>query len=255
MSAYADASMLDELWISHKSCAPWCEQERWANYFVHAQDILCARITHWDENDPVRRRATEHTPQQLGAYAIQFGPQENSRTIFGILKSIRATLTLTIHRNDPRWPFSYISWHFPPNYYLDEQCVDRIQRLFAFGNESLTPFYSYSDMLRYPRARKTGKIDQGIECELTGVFWLTYFDHHYVDFFGQDNLAALEHMGIAVSLNGGATLRLGDDPASVPAGLRQAAEEFLGPKSFVNPNDKSWKRPGEYALTFDQLRS
>jgi hypothetical protein len=244
------------LWLSHDSVSSWLELERWVEYFARVQEILGAPITHLDENDPIRRRFDNKLLLENAQYVVGFGEQEDSRTLFGEFTTIGVDFSLHLYRNDPRWD-NCIDWHFPESY-LDapSKCL-AIERMFDCGNHLLETFYGYADTCEVHskkswRKKEFGAVD--FQEELLGIYWLTYFNDRYVEFFNREKLMGLENL--AVRLNGGVTLRLAETPSAVPDGLRQEIENALGPKSFVAwQRDITIKRAGQYALTFEQLRS
>lgn len=242
-----------KLWLDHCSCADWCDPNRWSTYFERAQDILGAEITHLDEDDPVRRKVTDL--KSAGEFVTRFGVNEDSRWIFGRIKSLDIRFTIWYFRNEMNRANS-IDWHGPSEMFDDPIRVNQICELFDCGNSLLDTFYSYADIgevhsKKSWRKRVFGAVS--LEDELLGVYWLTYFNERYVEFFGREKFTALEN--VAVKFDGGATLRLGDTPLTVPEGLREKVENHLGSKSFVAwQRDITIKRPGQYALTFEQLR-
>lgn len=245
-----------DLWLCHISCESWCEPQRWEHYFAEVQDILGAQITQLDENDPVRKRFPANDFQGMAEYVTTFGELETSRTLFGILKKIRVDFTIRLFKPEEK-RMNSIDWCFPPTYLDIPGNLEKVVELFEAGNRCLGCFYSYSDFLGQLKKKSrpaAGAVDYFME--LLGIFWLTYFDHHYVAYFGREKFEGLERMGIQVQMNEGATLRLSEMPTAVPPGLRQAAEEYLGARSFVDPKDPKnllCKRAGQYALTFEQL--
>jgi hypothetical protein len=126
-----------------------------------------------------------------------------------------------------------------------------IRGLFDCGNQSLSPFYAFSDIKANLVIKKKEYGAVHDQEELLGVFWLTYFNSRYVEFIGESKFRDLPSE--IVKFDGGATLDLGESPWSVPDGLRAQAQAILSPKLFVEPDRLMRKLPGEYALTFEQL--
>lgn len=238
-----------DLWLRHFSCQPLLAADDWAAYFEEAQRILGASISHFDENDPVRRRVKPGDSRALGEYAIAFGEQESSRWVFGRMASIGVDFDITLHRETRVWP-NTAAWYprVAPN---DGDAATQARALFDCGNRRLGAFYSYVDQESVQSAKTKVSGSVNIFAELVGVFWLTYFGPHYLKFIGRDRIAQLE--GVRVSLDEGATLSLGETIADVPDGLRRQVEAALGPRLFVDPADHSDKRPGQFALRGEQL--
>jgi hypothetical protein len=242
-----------ELWMSHYSCASWITADRWIRYFKRVQEILDAPITHLDEDDPVRRKVTELA--DAADFVTRFGEKEDSRWLFGEMRSINVNFSMWFFRDAPE-RMNSINWHGPAEMFDDPTRVNQICDLFDCGNRFLDAFYGYADT-REVQSRKSWRKEFGavdLQDELHGVYWLTYFNDRYVEFFGRKKLMGLENA--TVNSNSGATLRLAETPVAVPEGLREKVENALGPKSFVAPQrDITIKRPGQYALTFEQLRT
>lgn len=253
----ADYSSLapNALWLDHASVSSWLEVERWVEYFEQIQQILDAPITHLDENDPIRRRFDNKAPLENARYLVEFGEQEESRTLFGELATIGVDFSLHLYRNDPR-RHNRIDWHFSESYLNSPDRILAIKRLFDYGNNLLEAFYGYADTCEVHSRKSWRKKEFGavsLEAELLGVYWLTYFNNRYIDFFGREKFMNIDN--VAVRLNDGVTLCLAETPSAVPEGLRQEVENTLGSKSFVAwQRDITIKRPGQYALTLEQLR-
>ena len=241
----------NEIWVSHLACVSWMEEGPWTTYLASAEDILGASITHLDKNDSMKRCVKPGRFPEYAEYLTSMGKQEDSRWIFGRLASIGVDFAVRHYRECRGWPNS-ATWYFPPNYFQDPTNIEAVYRLFEQGNLSLSPFYAYADekTIVSRKKRESGAVD--IQAELLGVFWLSYFGPPYVSFFGKDTLAGIPEAKVV--FNGGATLRLGGTPSSVPNGFRESIEAELGLKAFVEPSDMLRKRPGQYALTFAQMR-
>lgn len=242
----------DELWLCHLACVSWSEPGRWLRYFGHVQEILHANITHLDKEDPVRRRVKPDGLSEVADYAAIIGKREDSRWVHGKMKSIGVEFTIRHYKSVQGWPNS-ISWYFPAGFVDSPAGARTIHSLFDCSNASLSPFYAYADTKNNVALKKKESGAVNVQAELVGIFWLTYFDAHYEAFIGKEKLKSLQG-ATSVSSNG-VTLILGETPSSVPSGLRNRIESELGPKLFVQPKDFHSKRPGQYALTFDQLRT
>ena len=115
----------------------------------------------------------------------------------------------------------------------------------------LHTFYSYGDIATQLSLKKksTGAVD--IQAELLGVFWLTYFNDAYVKFFSAERFRDLD--GIVSHVGNGMTVELGKRPNELSEDKRKNAALVLGKDSFVDVADLAGKRPGKFALTFQQL--
>lgn len=238
-----------ELWISHHSIEDWSEPSRWSDYLERAQEILGAKLTRLDENDPVKRQVSSLA--DAGAFICTFKQREDSRWIFGKLEHTGIGFSVQHFRNIGRYAHT-LRWHVPVSFLEKPFALHRARELFAVGNQSLAPFYAYSDEVSCIAAKKkpSGAVD--IQAELLGMFWLTHFNSSYVDFFGRktfDNFHSLE-----THSDGSITVVLGEQPSTVSTELRLRAESLLGKQSFVDPSEILFKEPGRFALTFQQLR-
>lgn len=238
----------DELWLCHLSCVPWSDPGQWARYFARAEEMLGAGVTHLDKNDPVRRRVKQG---EVAEYVTNMGKREDSRWVFGKMEAIGVQFSIRHYRDVHGWPNS-INWYFPAGFVEQAGSGRMVRSLFDHGNATLCPFYGYADAKRHISCKKKESGAVNIQAELIGVFWLTFFDQHYVGLIGKERFETLN--GIDVSFENGATLDLAETPSSVPDGLRVRIETTLRSRLFVEPKDSTVKRPGEYALTFDQLR-
>jgi len=240
-----------EVWLSHFACVSWLDDDRWTRYLASAEEILGADITHLDQNDPVRRRVSPAQLPGIAKYVTSIGKREDSRWVFGRIASIGVDFSIRHYREPRGWPNS-ATWYFPQDFFQNAANIEAICRLFDQGNHSLNPFYAYADAkdLVCRKKKESGAVD--IQAELLGVFWLSYFGPQYVSFLGKEAIAGQPE--VRATFNDGVTLRLGETPSSVPSGLRENMEVRLGRETFVEPNDSQRKRPGQYALTFEQLK-
>ncbi len=256
----------NELLLSHCSCASWPEPGRWLKYFSHVQEILGAEITHLDENDPIRRRVKPGGLSEAAEYAAALRDGDQYRWLFGRMAKIGVYFSILYYpQQEPPpntypqniAPSNYIDWHAPRRIFNSPAGLVQASKLFDCGNYLLDAFYGYADVSKAQKRKLWKKKEFGaidLRCELIGVFWLTYFNERYVEFFGREKFEAIRNAD--VRLNGGATLRLAQTPQLIPEGRREEIEAALCGKSFVSSDrDVTIKLPGQYALTFEQLRS
>ena len=239
---------MSEVWIDHTSIAQWLDPNCWSNYFTRVETILGAKLTHLDENDPVRRRV--RSLADAGTYVCAFGPHETSRWLFGRMQSVGIELSVLLRRDNL---LNSLTWQVPMSFLQRDPSCSCLRQLFDLGNETLRPFYSLGDELSRITAKKkkSGSVD--LAAELLGVFWLTYFNAAYVTFFGKSKFEALP--GATLNKDGSARLALADCPMLVPDGLREQVAHTLGRLTFVDPDDdRLIKLRGQHALTFDDLR-
>ena len=131
--------------------------------------------------------------------------------------------------------------------------VDELANLiFKSGNTHLIPFYSYADTLKeISGKRKFNRNAVDLEVELGGMFWLTYFNARYLDFFGEAKTEKLEYS----SKNScGASYKFDEEPGTLKSILaRKKAEILLGSDTFVDPALQFDKTRGPQALSFVDL--
>jgi hypothetical protein len=239
-----------ELWITHLSIESWQDSVRWATYFAQAQEILGAPLTHLDTSDPVRKKVT--SVGLAGEYVNSYKKLEDSRWLFGKFETIGVEISIQHYRQLGHWPNS-LTWHIPLSCVETSRDYTRLKALFDLGNYMLSPFYAYGDEAsRICGKKKTsGAVD--IRAELLGIFWMTYFNDAYVEFFGASKFKAFP--SVEYGDNGGVTFLLADRPSSIPDALREKLAVMLGGQSFVDVEDMLGKQPGRFALTFQQLEA
>ncbi len=115
----------------------------------------------------------------------------------------------------------------------------------------LNPFYSFCDFVENMVAKhKKNGYPVNIQNELPGIFWLTYFNSQYCEYFDlQNKNINLDH----IKKNYGLVIKLGDSPSNVTFS-RLEVEEILGKKSFVDPNDTLDKPFGKYVFLLSDIK-
>jgi len=244
-------SNASEVWVSHASVQSWQDAARWSAYLEEAQDLLGAKLTHLDTNDPIRRTVRGQPPREWGEYWVDFGLEEETRWLFGKLESTRILFQLRHHRGHGNSANSF-NWYFSKVWARDERAPRLIADLFELGNRHLAPFYSYSDVLEPIRAKNkpTGAVN--LEREPVGVFWLTYFDARYADKMPLQDLddARVRSRWTERSV----TLQLADAPWNCESSVRAEVESLLGSDCFVDPASTTKKPICEHVLALEQLR-
>jgi hypothetical protein len=237
-----------EIWISHDSVEPWDEAGQWAQYFERAQQILGAPMTHLDDKDPVRRKVVDLV--EASSFICDFKAREDSRLLFGKFKG-GVSFSIQLYRNLGGF-CNTLKWYIPCLFIETSGNEPKLRDLFDLGNRSLKPFYAFADDLSYIVSKKKSSGAVNIERELLGIFWLTYFNSSYVQFFGKEKFNDLQ--GILYGSDGSITIALGYSPDLVTAELREQLAIKLGRQSFVDPKDVLSKPLGRFVLTFQQLR-
>ena len=164
-------------------------------------------------------------------------------------------MSLSLYKDISAFP-NRVSFYFSEKWFQKNDS-SAVLEVFNLGNKYLKPFYSYADESKnISIKRKSTGMTVDLETELLGVFWLTYFNQKYVEYFGKKKLDILEGLDISLCIDSGVTCRVGDLPTSAEnVALRKVAENVLGVDTFVNPELGFDKPRGPQALTYDQLRS
>lgn len=227
----------------------WMSAERWIAYLRNIEHILDDSIFKLDDNDPIRRRSSGL--QADGQFIVQFGKGESSRSIFGKFKRTKIEFSILIYKNGKdsfnRYRDNCVNF-YAPQIMGGEDCAEKLYQLFNFTNESLRPFYAYSDLRGRIIATKPCGASLDISRELLGIGWLTYFGPAYRHFFG-DRLTQLE--GWQAEPTGGVTLRLAQTAGEVGREARETVVRHLGQASFANGAGP--KEPGQFALKLEDL--
>lgn len=238
---------MSEIVLAHHSVGNWSNPSVWSSYLEACQNALGASLTSLDVNDPIKRKVK--SLNEAGDYICNFKLREDSRWLFGRFDELDIEFSIQHYRQIGHYS-NTLRWHLPEIVQADMN-LPFVRRLFDVGNEMLHPFYSYGDLATQLSSKKksTGAVD--IQAELLGVFWLTYFSDAYVKFFGSERFRDLD--GIVSHVGNGITVELGKRPNEVSEDKRKNAALLLGKNSFVDVADLAGKRPGKYALTFQQL--
>lgn len=256
---------MNKIWINYYSVHDWTSPDVWDPYFRALETLLGDKLHRLDERDPVRRKVDNLEGQ--GAYVSSIPPLEGSRWVYGKFEKTKVTFSV-LHYRDCKDYFGRpvvndCTIYVPPKA-LSGKDDDLLPKIATLGCEHLRPFYMSCDFNEivngYRRLPETG-----IQSEIPGIFWLTYFGAAYVDFFGRDRIRQLPEASDG-ALNG-LTLRLAEKPELSPPSRAAEIEEFLGEMSFARHGQKKseWshipfipsvtKAKGQYALTIETLRA
>lgn len=237
--------MNDRIWMGFNTLKG-LDGRQWFELLRDAEKTLGTRLSRLDVNDPVRRKVERL--EEAAEFVCRFGEKEESRRLFGRFDRPRTEISISLFRGASRFP-NDVTFFFPT---AEAAEVGRLCELFSGMVGLLEPFYAFCDLQSVLGGKRKGTgaaVD--LEAELIGVFWLTHFNRRWVDFIGAARFDALPCERTAGS--NGVTLRLGETPMGLGS-ERDAAEELLGRRFFVDPGFRGIKRPGDDALTFAQLR-
>ena len=195
---------MSEIWIEHISVELWQSPNRWATYFSQAQELIGAKLTHFDTADPIRRKVT--TLSEAGEYACASKPKHDSRWLFGQFANTGVSFSARHMRQiETRKWYNEFIWHLPMSFISSETDRLRLLGLFEAGNVAFRPFYSFADesgaIMAKPGQKSAGRMPN-IERELLGIYWLTYFNSRYVEFLARPifKICHLLHLMTAAAL-------------------------------------------------------
>lgn len=244
---------MSEVWIKAYSIKPWMNSSNWIHFFAEMENILSAKLTNLDAKDPPRRKVERFEFEALGNFITAFGQKEEGRWIFGRFREVKVELTL-LHFKNPRsserdFPNS-LTIYLPSDFCGSQGALAKIEQIFDLINNTLCPFYSFSDLEDLVAKKKKPQGAVNIQEELIGVFWLTYFNQKYVEYFGRNRFPS----GLTEFISNGAKIKLGATPGDVSEQERIEFENLLGRESFVDSSSFLTKQPGKAALSFPQLQ-
>jgi len=224
------------------------DRELWRDFLTELEQVVSSKLSHIDTNDPVRKKV--ESIEDAASFICDIGESENSRTIFAKFSNIKVEMTIILFRDSENFA-NNISIYFPEKILDSGEGVSVLDRAFRMANRGLQPFYSVCDrMAAISGKRKLSRFAVNLQAELIGIFWLTYLNKSYVDYFGGERFDGLP----CKKIDGldGVLIELGRTPADVSVS-REEAERMLGEDSFVDPSRADDKPIGRYALRFDKL--
>lgn len=238
--------------IHHRFLDGSDDARRWARWLKQIEKITGLQLERLDTRDPLRRKVTAGTWDEQGEFMTSFQPRHNSRWIFGRFSDPRVRVRIVLYRDRPDY-CDTVAWTVEPDAFPPDQLADRLVRLFDCGNRVLRSFFAIADT-EENFATKSKESGYGVDLqeELSGVFWLTYFNRKYCEFFGRDTLAGIREAEFLPL--GGVRIQLGASPLKYRHARRLQIERKLGPESFVNPRSRREKEQGAAVLTYTQLR-
>lgn len=224
----------------------------WARWLKKVEKVLGLEMDRLDHRDPLRRKVQPRSWDEQGEFIVSFRARQSSRWVFGRFADTRIRFRINLHRDRPNL-WNRISWTIDPEAVSRDELAGVLEQLFDAGNLIFRPFYAVADSEKHLATKaKAGGFGVDYQAELSGVFWLTYFNKQYCEFFGRDKFAAIKEAEI--DSKGGARLRLGVSPFTYREARRTQIERKLGSASFIDPKSRREKKHGESVLTFEQLR-
>jgi len=239
---------MNEIQMTFCSLLNLFDRTVWGKLISELERIFGHRLSHLDVNDPIRNKVSDL--ETASAYICSIGEREASRIIFGKFGKSRIEISISLFRNTTSLPNS-LSIYFPEKVTSNQEGLFMLRNAFKESNRCLKPFYSFCDSMDIiATKRKSTGYAVDLQAELVGVFWLTYFNKQYVDYFGACKFQKIPSCQIE-GLDG-IMVDLGESPFSVNV-AREYVENLLGKESFVEPSLGFDKPIGKTALRFEQL--
>ena len=225
------------------------ERNFWKEYFYKLEHLIGSKLSHLDVNDPIRRKVINL--EDAANFVCNISETQTGRTLFAKFGKSRVEMTITLYR-DAEHVANNVAIYFPEKFVSDnESRMHLINNVFTMSVENIKPFYALADTNQaISDKRKASGYAVDLQAELIGVFWLTYFNRAYVDYFDRSKFQEIPSRQIE-GLEGN-MIELGKSPFTVNV-AREKVEALLGKESFVDPLLRNDKPIGKSALRFDQL--
>lgn len=220
----------------------------WVNFFEKLEFFSKMKITYLDKNDPIRNKITN--VNEAAEYIQNLNHKESVWWIFGKMgktKKMDFVISLSANKGEDGTP-DKINLSFENINIESEDELNYLNTLFVEIIKVFDPFYAFCDSILYiydKRKRSGSPIN--IQCELTGIFWLTYFNKKYSNFLNINKSEV-----VSQQLNNGTLIKLGKSPGELDF-TRYDIEKTIGNTFFVDTTSTFNKPIGKYVLTFSQL--
>ncbi len=239
---------MNEIQMTFYSLLNLFDRSLWVKLFSELERVFGQKLSHLDVNDPMRKKVSDL--DAAADYICAIGEAESSRKVFGKFGRCKIELSISIFKEATLFPNS-LSIHFPEKVTGDHEGLCMLRNAFEESNRCLKPFYSICDSMdTIASKRKATGYAVDLQAELIGVFWLTYFNKAYVDYFEESKFQ--EVPGRQIEGLDGSMVDLGGSPFAVTV-ARTQVEALLGKESFVDPLLGYDNPVGKNALRFDQL--
>ncbi|EHD0092838.1 hypothetical protein L2596_003034 [Vibrio vulnificus] len=238
---------MNQIQIMLSSLVNLFDQDIWKEYFGKLEQLIGSKLSHLDTNDPIRKKVSNL--EDAASFVCDISERENSRTLFAKFGRSKVEMTITLYRDTEHFA-NNISIYFPEKFLSDgENQVCVINDIFTMSAGNIKPFYAIGDTVQaISGKRKASGFAVDLQAELIGVFWLTYFNKRYVEFFGESKFKQVPYLDIP----GGFLIKLGESPSSIDV-TREDVEALLGKESFVDPGLQFDKPVGKSALRFGEF--
>ena len=187
------------------------DYELWLVFLDDIEKIIGTKLSHLDTKDPIRKKVNRL--EDAASYVCDIGELENSRTLFAKFGKSKIEMTIILYKNTEQTA-NNISIYFPQDIVEKKDGIVVLNDVFEMATRRFKPFYSLCDSVSTIAGKKksTG-FSVDLQAELVGVFWLTYFNDSYTDYFGKGRFKGLP----SKSIDGieGLFVRLGETPFCV----------------------------------------
>jgi len=225
------------------------DEEMWSAYLKKIEAVSNYKLTHLDTNDPIRKKAG--SLRDAAKYICDIGQSHNSRILHAKFGDPNLTMTIILYKDRNKFA-NNVSISFRNKIINSQKGISIIREIFDYSNMSFRPFYSLcDDVEEIVKKKKKSGFAVNLEAELIGVFWLTYFNSAYVEFFDREKFDTLPYRDI--SETNGVCFSLGELPTSLNIS-RDKVEKILGEDTFVDPIANYDKAIGKNALDYRSLK-
>ena len=239
---------MSDVQLTFYSLSDLFDQCKWIDFFSDLEKIIHCKLSHLDTADPIRRKVDDLS--ETADFICLIGERETSRRLFGKFGKSKISIAISIYKDVSGFP-NRISLGFPEKILSENEGAKTLHRVFVMANHYFKPFYSIGDIASVITSkRKITGFAVNLQAELIGIFWLTYLNRSYVDFFGKEKFNNLHCE--CLSEEGGLLVKLGDSPFSLDVS-RDEMENYLGRASFVEPLLNMDKEIGKNALLYKQI--
>lgn len=239
------------LTISVLSKSDWSSADFWNTYLGNLQLILSDKLSKLDNRDPVKRASNSVITD--GEFISKANKSDNRNWIYGKFKKSRIEIQINWSVNPVdeygRSKYNYLEIYIPMKLPNDLSYL-KITELFKYTNLHLQGFYGYGGLSENFRNIKDNSRRLDFDRELPGIFWLTYFNKQYVDFFKLKE--KLDGYKFEENDAGGITVILSHSPIELEEQDCRKLEEHICSRSFFRNSE--FNQIGEYVIPLENIK-
>jgi hypothetical protein len=233
------------------SVSNWKSKKLWDDYLKSIENCLEDKLYKVDSNDPLKRKSNSLCSD--GEYIVDAKPNEIYRVVFGSFIKSKIEFDIHHHKNiideHGEVRFNSISFQISSKN-LKQEMIEKIIKVFNITNIQLNCFYSFCDYDFRFRHLKTLERRLNISKELAGIFWLTYFNKQYVDFFKLNS--KFDEKLFKKNNYSGITIQMADSPEGCDDNDYLKLEEIISPKAFFRNSGSN--HDGEHVITLENIK-